>query len=146
LSTNISRLPDIYGRGNRIPVGHTEFYKNYVYHPGGDEFIPGTNIPRLRLVALGKRSVGAFDDEVDQMVEALRALRDSAPPRPSPFTREQIVKGSRTRTARRRGHAAAEPNSVRMEEDTATGPTDCRLHCRPNISGDRSKQRGGGDA
>jgi hypothetical protein len=98
--TSILRVKDIHGRGNPLPIGHTRFWKDFVYHPGGEEFIPGTEIPRLRLVQLGKRSVGAFADEVYGIIEALRTARDSAPPRPAPFTREQIVKGTRTRTAR----------------------------------------------
>jgi hypothetical protein len=41
-------------------------------------------VPRLRLVKIGERAVAAFDDEVDALVEGLRAARDKArPPRRS---------------------------------------------------------------
>lgn len=72
------RLKQIYGRGNLIPVGKTKFYGDIVYHEGGDEFIPGTKIPRLRLGKLGDRTPIAFEDEVLALAEAFRQLRDAA--------------------------------------------------------------------
>jgi hypothetical protein len=72
------RLKKIYGPGNPIPVGKTKFYEDIVYHEGGDEFIPGTNIPRLRLANLGGRVRVGFDDEVDAIAEAIRKERTAA--------------------------------------------------------------------
>jgi hypothetical protein len=102
MRTTIMRPAEIYGPGNPIPVGSTTFYETYVYRPGGDGFLPGTNIPKLRFVKLGARAVGAFADEVYALVEALRAARDSTPPRPPPFTREQVARGGCTSAAARR--------------------------------------------
>jgi hypothetical protein len=77
-STRVLRPKKIYGVGGKIEVGRTTFFDNYVHHEGGDEFIPGTEVRRLRLVSLGPRAVGAFEDEVDALIEALRAKRDAA--------------------------------------------------------------------
>jgi hypothetical protein len=73
------RPNQIYGRGNPIPVGRTKFFEDLVYCEGGDELIPGTSIPRLRLTRLGPRVLVGFADEVDAIVEALRAARDAKP-------------------------------------------------------------------
>jgi hypothetical protein len=78
MGTKILRPKAIYGHGNPLPVGATKFWEDFVYQPGGEEFIPGTTIPRLRLVRLGGRAVGGFQDEVQRIVEALRVWRDSA--------------------------------------------------------------------
>jgi hypothetical protein len=62
----------------RFGVGRTAFYGGYILRPGGDPFIPGTKVPRLKPpVNLGPRAVGFPDDEVDATSEALRAERDS---------------------------------------------------------------------
>jgi hypothetical protein len=103
-TNSIMRPADIFGPGNPLPIGHTTFWKDYVYQPGGDEFVPGTNIPRLRLVPLGKRAVGAFADEVFELIEALRTLRDTSPLRPPSILREQGIKGGRASAAKRARH------------------------------------------
>jgi hypothetical protein len=77
MGTKLMRLYEIYGRGNPIPVGHTKFYEDIVYREGGDEFIPGTDIPRLRLTNLSERVRVGFEDEVHAIAEALRARRDA---------------------------------------------------------------------
>jgi len=74
----IIRVNQLYGRNGVIPVGPTKFYEDFVHHPGGEENVPGTNVPRLKLVSLGDRAKGAFEDESDALVEALRAHRNSA--------------------------------------------------------------------
>jgi hypothetical protein len=73
------RVKEIFGRGKPIPVGQTKFLEDYVHNPRGPEeqFIPGTNVPRLKLVKIGPRAVAAFDDEIDALIEALRAERDA---------------------------------------------------------------------
>jgi hypothetical protein len=76
-STRLVRPNLLCGPGGRLEVGRTTFFDNYVKHPGGEEFIPGTNIPRLRLIKIGKRAVAAFEDEVDDLLMALRAERDA---------------------------------------------------------------------
>ena len=71
------RPNQIYGPGNPLPIGRSKFNTDIVFHEGGEACIPGTNIPRLRLTRLGPRIVVAFADEVDAIVEALRAERDA---------------------------------------------------------------------
>jgi len=71
----------------KIGVGPTKFDEDYVDHGGDDpedRFVPGTNktVKRLRPTPLGKRAVGFFDDEIDTLIEALRALRDATPRAP----------------------------------------------------------------
>jgi hypothetical protein len=78
------RVNRIYGIGNPIPVGKTNFFTNYVHVEGGspEQYIPGTRVPKLRLVKIGLRATAAFDDEVDELVEALRRERDKATKHP----------------------------------------------------------------
>jgi hypothetical protein len=62
----------------KVGVGKSNFYKNYVFKEGGPAHVPGTHIPRLKPIILGPRARGFIDDEADALVEALRALRDGA--------------------------------------------------------------------
>ena len=59
-----------------LGMGKTKFHEDYRYTPGGDEFVPGTTIRRLKPVQLGKRAIGFFEDEIDALRESLRRLRD----------------------------------------------------------------------
>jgi hypothetical protein len=76
------RVRGIYGPGNAIPVGHTNFWANFVHDENGPpvQNIPGTDVPKLRLVNIGLRARAAFDDEVYALVEGLRAWRDKGRP------------------------------------------------------------------
>ena len=90
--TKLQRVRDIYGPGNPIPVGKTNFFSNYVHNEKGEaeQFIPGTNVPRLRLVRIGVRAVAAFDDEVDALIQGLRAARDKVhQPKPRKSTTQR---------------------------------------------------------
>lgn len=78
-STAILRPKQIYGPGGKLPISRTAFFDNFVLHDEADPFIPGTKIRRLRLAKLGERAVGAFADEIEAIVEALRAARDASP-------------------------------------------------------------------
>lgn len=60
----------------QIGVGRTKFKDDIIAQPGGDEFIPGTRIARLRPVKLGHRSTAFPSDEVEALIEALKADRD----------------------------------------------------------------------
>jgi hypothetical protein len=71
------RPKSIYGRGGRIPVGHSKFFEDFVLRPGGPKTIPGTNVPRLQMYALGPRAVAAFENDVDAVLEGLRAEGDA---------------------------------------------------------------------
>jgi hypothetical protein len=74
----LKRVQTVYGPGNPIPVGKTAFWENFVHDEDGEpkQFVPNTTVPRLRLVRIGLRAVAVFDDEVEALVEALRAYRD----------------------------------------------------------------------
>ena len=74
MSKRILRVTDIYGPGGRIPVKKSKFYEDFVYHPGGEENIPKTDIPRLRLIGLGSRAKGGLEEHVDAIVDGLAAL------------------------------------------------------------------------
>ena len=82
MAKSMSRVRSLYGpdgrTGGRLGVSRTYFFDSIVYRPGGDKFIPGTKVPRLRLAKIGERAVAAFDDEVDALIEALRAERDKS--------------------------------------------------------------------
>jgi hypothetical protein len=79
MANGMTRPCKLYGRGGRLGIGRSKFYQDYVYDPkiGGEQFIPGTTVPRLKLVNLGERAHAAFDDEIDALIEALRAERDA---------------------------------------------------------------------
>ena len=78
----LKRVQAIYGPGNPIPVGRTNFWENFVHDEDGEpeQFVPGTDVPKLRTVKIGQRAVAVFDDEVDALVEGLRTWRDKARP------------------------------------------------------------------
>jgi hypothetical protein len=67
----------------RLGVGNTKFDEAYV-DKGGDPFVPGTDgqVMRVRPFPLGKRAVGFFSDEIDELIEQLRAWRDKQPRTP----------------------------------------------------------------
>jgi hypothetical protein len=71
----------------RLGVGPTKFDEDFV-DKGSDPFVPGTDgkVKRVRPVPLGKRAVGFFSIEIDELIEALRAFRDAmprVPPKPA---------------------------------------------------------------
>jgi hypothetical protein len=74
----------------RLGLKSSHFDEHFVWHKDDEPNIPGTNIPRLKPVPLGVRAIGFFSDELDSLITALRALRDSGvdslpfPPRPLP--------------------------------------------------------------
>ena len=67
----------------RLRVGKTAFWQNFVYdrERGGAQFIPGTHVPKLKLIPLGPRAIGGLEHEVEAMIEALAAERDRVPRR-----------------------------------------------------------------
>ena len=74
--TKLQRVRDIYGPGNPIPVGKTNFYGNFVLRDEHDPYIPGTKVKRLRLHNISEKVRIGFEDEIEALVEALRAARD----------------------------------------------------------------------
>src|SRR5262245_14791522 len=93
---SILRTKRIYAR---IGVGKTKFFEDYVQHPGGEEYVPGTQVRRLRLVNLGERALGGFEDEVDELIEALRRERDAQHAAAVPVPPEQKRLRGRPRKA-----------------------------------------------
>jgi hypothetical protein len=82
------------------------FDENYVDR-GGNPLVPNTDIPRLRPVQLGARAIGFFSDEIDNLIEALRRLRDTTPRKvPKTGDRPGRINSSMLRQASRagRGH------------------------------------------
>jgi hypothetical protein len=73
-SLKIERAPWL-----RLGVSHTRFDEEFTLRNEADPNLPNTTIPRLRPVPLGERSRGFFSDEIDALIQALRALRDATP-------------------------------------------------------------------
>jgi hypothetical protein len=61
----------------RLGCGKTKFSEDYEHHPGGEATVPGTNIPRVKPLFLGPRNKGFIEAELDDLVDALAALRDT---------------------------------------------------------------------
>ena len=82
-SPRIERAP-----WERLGCGRTKFDEDYCLKNEDDPFVPNTDnkVKRVRPVPLGERARGFFADEIDDLIEALRALRDATPfmpPRPA---------------------------------------------------------------
>jgi len=65
------------GRPGRLAIGRSCFYANFVLRDENDPFIPGTDVPRLRLLQLAANATAAFDNEIDAVIEGLRKWRDA---------------------------------------------------------------------
>jgi hypothetical protein len=84
MANGISRASELYkhkGRKGRLGVGKTKFFEDFVFDPDrpDDQLIPGTDVPRLKPVALGEKAVGFLDDEVEAVIEGFRRERDRRP-------------------------------------------------------------------
>jgi hypothetical protein len=68
----------------KVAVGKTKFSDDYVLRDDSDPYVPGTDgqVRRVRSVALGERSIGFIEDEIDALIEALRHWRNGTPPQP----------------------------------------------------------------
>jgi hypothetical protein len=99
------RLSLVYGPNGRLPIGRTQFYRNYVVHDddGGDEFIPGTSVRRLRLIPLGARAVAIDEGEVDRVIGELAADRAAGRPHRIPPHHALHEHGHRPTVARYEG-------------------------------------------
>jgi predicted DNA-binding transcriptional regulator AlpA len=62
---------------NRLGCRRTKFRNDYRFNNQADPNVPNTGIPRLRPVPLGVRNVGYIDGEIDDLIDALAALRDT---------------------------------------------------------------------
>src|SRR5262245_17956158 len=63
-------------RVGRLGIGKTNFFLNFVHHSDDDPNVPGTDVPRLKLLRLAVNAAAAFDDEIDALIEGLRRFRD----------------------------------------------------------------------
>ena len=76
MARGVTRPSNLYGRNGRLGVSKSTFYENVVHHDDSDPFIPGTEVPRLKLAHIGPKIAVAFNDELDALEEALRRERD----------------------------------------------------------------------
>ena len=53
-------------------ISRSKFYKEFVLTDPADPNIPGTDIPRLRLVYLGGKSVAVDDGDTSRVVQGLQ--------------------------------------------------------------------------
>jgi hypothetical protein len=65
----------------KVGVGRSKFNEDFVLKDENDPFVPDTDdrVRRVRPIALGERTVGFFEDELDVLIEALRQWRNSQP-------------------------------------------------------------------
>jgi hypothetical protein len=52
-------------------VSKSKFFEDYIFHDESKPNIPGTHVPRLRLVRLGVKAKGATSDEVKRVIDGL---------------------------------------------------------------------------
>jgi predicted DNA-binding transcriptional regulator AlpA len=55
----------------RLGVKRTKFRLDYKFVDESDPFIPGTEIPRIKSLALGPTLVGFAETELDRVIDAL---------------------------------------------------------------------------
>ena len=60
------------GEKGVFDISRSKFYRDFVLTDPADPNIPDTDIPRLRLVHLGGKSVGVDDDDTSRVVLALQ--------------------------------------------------------------------------
>ena len=81
-------------------IRRSKFYRDFVLTDPADPNIPNTDIPRLRLVYLGGKSVAVDDDDIGRVVQALkdvhasraaqRASTDKKEKKPPPWLPESV--------------------------------------------------------
>jgi hypothetical protein len=59
-------------------VAKSAFYDNFVLKDEADPYIPGTDVPRLKLLHIAKNATAAFNDEIERVQEGLRRFRDKS--------------------------------------------------------------------
>jgi predicted DNA-binding transcriptional regulator AlpA len=62
---------------SRLACGKTKFEEDYRHHTPDDPHVPGTDIPRVKPIPLGERNIGFLESEIDDLIDALAALRDA---------------------------------------------------------------------
>jgi hypothetical protein len=79
----ITRINLLYNKRNsrhpgRLGISRSTFHDNFVLHSAADPFIPGTDVPRLKLLHLAPNAAAAFNDDIDALEEGLRRWRDKS--------------------------------------------------------------------
>jgi hypothetical protein len=72
----IHRIGAMFNRKDRkgiFDISRAKGYRDFVLSDPADPFISGTEVPRLRLVHLGGKSVGVTDDEINRVVAGLQS-------------------------------------------------------------------------
>jgi hypothetical protein len=77
---SLTRANKLYGPHGRLGVGKTKFHEDFI-DTGGDPYVPGTKVRRLKPVRIGLRAMAFIDDEIDELIEGLRRERDKNLPR-----------------------------------------------------------------
>ena len=72
------RISRAYGLDGVIPVGRTEFYRRFIYHEGGDEYVAGIKrkVRRARRILLGVRATALSVAQLQEIAAALIAEGD----------------------------------------------------------------------
>jgi len=65
-------------RAGRLGISRSTFHDNFVLHSAADPFIPGTDVPRLKLLHLAPNAAAAFNNDIDALEEGLRRWRDKS--------------------------------------------------------------------
>jgi hypothetical protein len=66
-------------RPGLLAVAKSAFYENFVLKDATDPYVPGTDVPRLKLLHLAANATAVFNDELAALVEGLKRWRDSTP-------------------------------------------------------------------
>ena len=70
--TRVGKMFNKAGQKGVLDISRSKFYRDFVLTNQADPNIPNTDIPRLRLVYLGGKSVGVDDDDTSRVVLALQ--------------------------------------------------------------------------
>jgi hypothetical protein len=71
---------------SRLACKKTKFRSDYRLTDPADPYVPGTTIRRVQAIPLGLRNQGYLESELDELIDALAALRAPVPAGP-PITR-----------------------------------------------------------
>ncbi len=55
-----------------LGVGKSKLHEHYLLRDPADPLIPGTDVPRLKLIYLGPKTPATTEDEVDRVVKGLQ--------------------------------------------------------------------------
>ena len=82
--TRVGKMFNHKGQRGVFDISRSKFYRDLVLTNPADPNIPNTDIPRLRLVYLGGKSVGVDDDDISRVVLALQDFYARKAARKSP--------------------------------------------------------------